>query len=226
VTPPKYHGNTDPCKFLMCYEADIASGGGDEATLAKSLIISLEDAVANWYSRLPPRCIYSWQQLKDKILLNFEGFQAELDTEEYFLSFIQNEREPLLEFNRRFLQLKAQASEVSDEQVIAQAIKALRTGPLHNHLVREQPKTVPELYDQFAKFSKSEIQHLRNLEQQWKVAKPDEALRPRYGDSHRSYPKSVHNIGLNSDGASENWNESYRELSHHSDSRTLNQRPP
>jgi hypothetical protein len=210
----------------MCYEADIASGGGDEATLAKSLIISLEDAVANWYSRLPPRCIYSWQQLKDKILLNFEGFQAELDTEEYFLSFIQNEREPLLEFNRRFLQLKAQASEVSDEQVIAQAIKALRAGPLHSHLVRKQPKTVSELYDQFAKFSKSEIQHLRNLEQQWKVAKPDEALRPRYGDSHRSYPKPVHNIGLNSDGASENWNESYREPSHHSDSRTLNQRPP
>jgi hypothetical protein len=43
----------------MCYEAAIASA--NEATLAKSPIISLEDAVANWYSRLPPRCIYSWQ---------------------------------------------------------------------------------------------------------------------------------------------------------------------
>jgi hypothetical protein len=31
----------------MCYEAAIASAGGDEATLAKSLIISLEDVVAN-----------------------------------------------------------------------------------------------------------------------------------------------------------------------------------
>jgi hypothetical protein len=26
--------------------------------------------------------------------------------------------------------------------------------PLHNHLVREPPKTVLELYEQFAKFSK------------------------------------------------------------------------
>jgi hypothetical protein len=52
-----YNGNTDPYKFLMCYEAAIASAGGDEATLAKSLIISLEDASANWYSRLMPRCI-------------------------------------------------------------------------------------------------------------------------------------------------------------------------
>jgi hypothetical protein len=39
----------------------------------------------------------------------------------------------------------------------AQVRKALRTGPLHNHLVIERPKTVMELYEQFAKFSKSEI---------------------------------------------------------------------
>jgi hypothetical protein len=85
----------------------------------------------------------------------------------------KGEREPFSKFYRRFLQLKAQAPEVSDEQVIAQAIKALRVGPLHSHLVRERPKTVPELYDQFAKFSKSEIQYFRKLEQQQKVAKPD-----------------------------------------------------
>jgi hypothetical protein len=47
----------------------------------------------------------------------------------------------------------AQAMMVSDDQVIAQAIKALRVGPLHSHLVREWPKTVPKLYEQFAKFS-------------------------------------------------------------------------
>jgi hypothetical protein len=113
----------------MCYEATIASAGGDKATLVKSLIITLEDAVANWYSRLPPCCIYSWQHLKDKILPNFQGFQAKLDTEEDFLLCVQKEREPLPKFYRRFLQLKAQAPEVSDEQAIAQAIKALKAGP-------------------------------------------------------------------------------------------------
>jgi hypothetical protein len=58
------------------------------------------------------------------------------------------------------------------------------------------------------------------------VAKLDEDPRPRYGDSHRSYPKPVHNIDPDSDGASENWNKGYREPSHHSDSGTLNERPP
>jgi hypothetical protein len=76
----------------MSYEVAIASARGDEATLTKSLIISLENAATNWYSRLPTGCIYSWQQLKEKFLLNFQGFQAELDTEEDFLSCAQRER--------------------------------------------------------------------------------------------------------------------------------------
>jgi hypothetical protein len=77
----------------MCYETAIATTGGDEATLTKSLIASLVDAVANWYSKLPPGCLYSWQQLKEKFLLNFQGFQAELDTEGDFLSCAQREKE-------------------------------------------------------------------------------------------------------------------------------------
>jgi hypothetical protein len=71
----------------------------------------------------------------------------ELDTEEDFLSCAQQEKETLPNFYQRFIQLKAQVPEVSDNQVIAQAIKALRAGPLHSHLVREQPKTVPKLYE-------------------------------------------------------------------------------
>jgi hypothetical protein len=79
----------------MCYEATIFSAGGDEATLAKSLIIFVEDAAANWYSRLPPIYIYSLQQLKEKFLLNFQGFQVELSTEEDFLSDAQYEKDTL-----------------------------------------------------------------------------------------------------------------------------------
>jgi hypothetical protein len=82
----------------MCYEATIASAVRYEATLTKSLIISLEDDAANWYSRLPPRCIYSWHQLKEKFLLNFQGFKVDLDIEEDFLSCTQREKETLSNF--------------------------------------------------------------------------------------------------------------------------------
>jgi hypothetical protein len=49
ATSPKYHGDTDPHKFLMCYETTIASSSRDDATITKLLIISLEGVTANWY---------------------------------------------------------------------------------------------------------------------------------------------------------------------------------
>jgi hypothetical protein len=53
----------------MSYEAAIALFGGDETTLAKSFIILLKNAAANWYAR--PRSITSWVQLKENFLVNF-----------------------------------------------------------------------------------------------------------------------------------------------------------
>jgi hypothetical protein len=145
----KYYGESDPQKFLMSYEAAIALSGGDDTTLTKLFIIPIENAATNWYVRLPPRSIASWAQLKKKFLVNFQGFQVDLSTEENFFSCQQFERETLSDFFRMFLCLKAQAPKVSDEQDITQAIKALRAGQLHSHLVRERPKTLEELYDNF-----------------------------------------------------------------------------
>jgi hypothetical protein len=108
-------------------------------------------------------------------LLIFQGFQVDLSIEEDFLSCAQYEKPTLPNFFQMFMQLKAQALEVSEDQVIAQAIKALRVGPLHSHLVRERPKIVVDLYENFAKFSKLEILHFCKLEQQRKAPKHDEA---------------------------------------------------
>jgi hypothetical protein len=118
-------------------------------TLAKSFIISLKNAATNWYARLPLRSIASWTQLKEKFLVNFQGFQAYLTMEEDYLSCQQYKRETLPDFFCRFLCLKAQALEVSHEQTITQDIKALCTGQLHSHLVRERPRILEELYDNF-----------------------------------------------------------------------------
>jgi hypothetical protein len=71
VPPPKYYEESNPRKFIISYEAMIASSRGDDTTLAKSFIISLMNAAANWYARLSPRSIASWAQLKEKFLVNF-----------------------------------------------------------------------------------------------------------------------------------------------------------
>jgi hypothetical protein len=123
------------------------------------------------------------------------------------------------------LQLKAQASKVSDDQVIVQAIKALWAGPLHSHLVREWPKIVMELYEQFAKFSKSDVQHFGKHEQQRKNTRTDKATRPpRYNDSQRIYPKLVHSIDFDGCGPPENWEKIFGTPSQERNPRAFNQR--
>jgi hypothetical protein len=183
----------------MSYEAAIASFGGDEIILAKSFIISLKNATVNWYARLPPRSITSWAQLKEKFLVNFQGFQADTSTEE--------------DFFRRFLRLKVQAPEVSNEQ----AIKAWHADQLHSHLVREYPRTLEELYEEFRKFSRAEVLLFHKLGQQRKSANENENSRlfkyskskegtSSFDTSHRQ----VHSIDSDGCGPPENWEKNFR----------------
>jgi hypothetical protein len=137
-------------------------------------------------------------------MFKFQGFQAELDSEEDFLSCTQRGKETLPDFYQRFLQLKAQALEVLDNQVIAQAIKAMRARSLHGHLVTERAKTVLELYEQFTQLSKSEIQHFHKIEQQRKISRLDEGSRPRYNENLHNHLRHVHNMDADGCGPPEN----------------------
>jgi hypothetical protein len=99
-----------------------------------------------------------------------------------------------------------------------QAIKALRAGPLHNHLVRERPKIVPELYEQ------SEVQHFCKLEQQRKVAKLDKAPRSCYNNNQRNYPKHMYSIDSDVGGPPENWDKNFIGPPQERNTRTFDQR--
>ena len=47
--------------------------------MAKSFIIALEGPTLTWYTRLPPLSIDSWKGLRDKFLLNFQGYRPDTD---------------------------------------------------------------------------------------------------------------------------------------------------
>jgi hypothetical protein len=98
-------------------------------------------------------------------------------------------------------------------------------GPMHSHLVRERPKVVLELYEQFVKFSKSKVQHIRKLEQQRKISKLDEAPRPLcYNDNQCSYPKPMHSIDSDGCGSLENWEKNFGPPPQERNPRTSDQR--
>jgi hypothetical protein len=74
---PKYNCKTDPRQFVMSFEAAVASTRGNDSVLTKSFVIAAEGDALAWYSMLKPSTIYSWENLRDKILANFKGFSSE-----------------------------------------------------------------------------------------------------------------------------------------------------
>jgi hypothetical protein len=163
-TYPKYNGSTDPAQYIMSYRVAVASSGGDDATMAKSFIIALEGPALTWYTRLPPLSIDSWRSLRDKFLLNFQGYRPDTDALAKLSLCKQLEKETLREYYRKFLTLKSQLPSVDDQIAIHYAISGLRAGVLYSHYIRDPPKNLQELYQLFEKYARSEELHQRKVE--------------------------------------------------------------
>jgi hypothetical protein len=93
-----YNGSTDPSQYIMSFQVAVASSGGDDATMAKSFIMALEGLALTWYTRLPPLSIDSWKALRDKFLLNFQGYRLDTDALIELSLCRQQEKETLREY--------------------------------------------------------------------------------------------------------------------------------
>jgi hypothetical protein len=145
-TYPKYNDCTDPAQYIMSYQVAVASSGGDDATMSKSFIIALEGPALTWFTRLPLLSIDSWRSLRDKFLLNFQGYRPDTNALAELSLCKQLEKETLREYYRKFLTLKSQLPSVDDQIAIHYAISGLRAGVLYSHCIRDPPRNLQELY--------------------------------------------------------------------------------
>jgi hypothetical protein len=199
-TYPKYNDNTDPAQYIMSYQFAVASSGGDDATMAKSFIIALEGPALTWYTRLPPLSIDSWRSLRDKFLLNFQGYRPDTDNLAELSLYKQLERETLREYYRKFLTLKSQLPSVDDQIAIHYTISGLWAGVLYSHCIRGPPRNLQELYHLFEKYARSEELHQRKVESQRKPKDPPQSSRTWTRPSQEDFGRDgrsqqqVHNI--------------------------------
>ena len=149
---PMYDGQCSPKQFPLSYEATVQSFGGDSSVMAKSLIMALQGVAQRWYTSLPPRSINSWYQLKQALILNFQGFCVDPVTTQTLFACKQQLDEPFYQYFQRFLNIKAQAAGVSDEVVIDAAINGLCIGQCTQYFARKRPRSVQELFKKIEKF--------------------------------------------------------------------------
>jgi hypothetical protein len=109
--------------------------------MAKSFIIALEGPALTCYTKLLPLSIDSWKTLRDKFLLNFQGYRPDKDALAELSLCRQQEKETLREYNKKFLLLKSQLPSVDDHIAIHYAISGPRAGVLYSQCIRDPPKT-------------------------------------------------------------------------------------
>ena len=176
-TYPKYNDSTDPTQYIMSYQVAVASSGGDDATMAKSFIIALEGPTLSWYTKLSARSIDSWKGLRDKFLLNFQGYRPDTDALIELSLCKQQEKETLHEYYKKFLTFKSQLPSVDDHITIHYTISGLRADVLYSHCIRDPPKNLQELYQLFKKYVRFEELHQQKVESQRKPKDPPQFRR-------------------------------------------------
>jgi hypothetical protein len=194
----------------MSYEAAILSAGRDDSVLVKSFIIAADEATAQWYSLLSPSVIHGWDNLKQRILSNFQGFQRPELTESDLFLCKQKDKEPLQNYFRRFVHLRAQATNVLDAVTINTAIVGLRASQFRSHLMRERPKTIQRLYDEFEKYCRSDNYFRMCMEeqsQQNKSAKANQSSEREWSNPRNASHVNPRNVfGHDGENAQENPN--------------------
>jgi hypothetical protein len=173
----------------MSYQVAVASSRGDDATMAKSFIFALEGPALTWYTRLPPLSIESWKGLRDKFLLNFQGYRPNIDALAELSLCKQQEKKTLRDYYKKFLTFKSQLPSVDDHIAVHYTISGLRADVLYSHCIRDPPKHLQELYQLFKKYARSEELHQRKVESQRKPKNPPQSsrtwVRPVQSDSGR-----------------------------------------
>ncbi|GMN59472.1 hypothetical protein TIFTF001_028562 [Ficus carica] len=160
-TMPSYDGSTDADEHLENYQAHMLIQSANEAALCKSFCLTLTGAARQWYWRLPPGLIDSFQQLASSFLAALGSRTKKLGASHLF-GIKQRENETLKKYLERFDKAVVQAENCTDDTLI----QALREGIKDTRLIWTLA------YDRPTSFA-----HLRGIA--WRHVEADEYVRGR-----------------------------------------------
>ncbi|RLM65332.1 polyprotein [Panicum miliaceum] len=156
VSLPQYDWDSNPREFLLKYEATMELNGGGSSIKENAFVMAMQGPTQHWYASIPRRHIYSWSQLRSKLLTSFGGLKTEELTSCDFHNCKQGKKETLQEYMQRIIKMRSRAPNVADLTIIEAAIGGLHLGPCGEYLDICKPRTVRELFDIMQEYCKSD----------------------------------------------------------------------
>jgi len=116
--PEKYDGTSNPSEFLQVYVTAIIAAGGDDAVMASYFHVALSGPPRTWLMNLPPRSIFSWEELCSKFTANFTSACQLYGVEAHLHAVRQEPGESLRVYITRFAKIRGTIPRISDASVI------------------------------------------------------------------------------------------------------------
>jgi hypothetical protein len=114
----KYDGSTNPEKFLQVYSTILYAAGADDNALANYLPAALKGSARSWLFHIPSRTIFSWEDLWQQFVANFQGTYKRHVIKDVLHALTQNLGESLRDYIRRFNECRNTILEIIEASVI------------------------------------------------------------------------------------------------------------
>ncbi|GMN38363.1 hypothetical protein TIFTF001_007585 [Ficus carica] len=140
-----YDGSSDADEHLENYRAYMQIQSANEAALCKSFCLTLTGAARQWYRRLDPRLVSSFQQLADSFSAAFMRSKARKLGASHLFSIKQGDSETLKAYLQRFDKAVVQAESCTDETLIQAFREGIQDPRLVWTLAYDRPPTFGQL---------------------------------------------------------------------------------
>jgi hypothetical protein len=124
------------------------------------------------------------------LITSFQGFQTKPVTTQALFQCMQDHKEYLQAYVRRFLRLRAQAPIVPNEIVIEALIKGLQPGPTAQYFARKPPQTLEKLLQQMDEYIRADNYFHQRREEAYRFS---QMTRGFGGRIHPRHVRSIHN---------------------------------
>ncbi|XP_074355327.1 uncharacterized protein LOC141694568 [Apium graveolens] len=198
----RFHGNSDPVEFLGRFNIEMDVYQVPDLVRCRLLAATFRKSAQQWFQKLRPGVITSWDQMKNLFLTKFQAAVRYAPSVTTLANVRQRESESLASYFKRFNAKSTSVRGVSDEALKSFLIAGLRVGSdFWKHLQGKDPATLADVFALAESFkaieqSLADVQPTSQSSQKNKGRKRDRSPSPRYRRDSRSPDRVNINKGL------------------------------
>ncbi|XP_074374423.1 uncharacterized protein LOC141714827 [Apium graveolens] len=188
----RFHRNLDPVEFLGRFNIEMDVYQVSDLARCRLLVATFRESAQQWFQKLGPGVITSWDQMKTLFLTKFQAAVRYVPSVTTLANVRQRENESLISYFKRFNAESTSVRGTSDEALQSFLIAGLRVGSdFWKHLQGKDPATLADVFALAESFkaieqSLAEVQLISQSSQRSKGRKRDRSPSPRYKRSSRS----------------------------------------